>query len=451
MTINLQNFFNYFDETNPNHVESIKLLSQAIPNLLTPSSDWVITYRGKATQDPVILQNFFHYFSEKNPNHVNAIAQLQKELPTEQSQDSSPWVVKYREAPPIPTEIKLNVPFYNQLDNYRDPYRTCNSSSCAMCLEYLKPGTLIGPKGDDAYIQKVFAIGDTTDHEVQTKVLKSYGIDSSFSYTLGFDDLERELKAGRSVPIAILHRGTLQNPTGGHIVVAVGLTVKGDFYIHDPYGDLNGGYQGPVEDGKYTIYTREVLTYRWLNNGADKTGWGRIFKTNPPTNKITVQSTRVVGSSLVVPQAGVDLIKKFEGCSLKAYYDPASGGLPITIAYGATRRRDGSRFMIGNTVTQQEADDLLMYQLQTDYLPALQKIPYWNEMSDNKKSALLSFAYNLGANFYGSDGFNTITTVLKNKEWDKVPDALMLYVNPGSNVEAGLRNRRKAEGDIWKK
>lgn len=150
-----------------------------------------------------------------------------------------------------------------------------------------------------------------------------------------------------------------------------------------------------------------------------------------------------------IPQQAIEIIKQFEGFSAKAYYDPASGGLPITIGYGSTRRRDGSLFMIGNTVTQQEAEDLLKYQLETEYLPALQKIPYWNEMNDNQKSALLSFAYNLGANFYGSSGFNTITQRLKNKEWNRVPDALMLYVNPGTNVEAGLRRRRTAEGKLW--
>lgn len=151
-----------------------------------------------------------------------------------------------------------------------------------------------------------------------------------------------------------------------------------------------------------------------------------------------------------IPQQAIDLIKKFEGFSAKAYYDPLHG-LPITIGFGSTRRRDGSLFMIGNTVTQQEAEDLLKYQLETDYLPSLQKIPYWNEMNENQKSALLSFSYNLGSGFYEGSGFNTITRVLKNKEWNKVPDALMLYVNPGSNVEAGLRNRRTAEGQLWLK
>jgi lysozyme len=105
--------------------------------------------------------------------------------------------------------------------------------------------------------------------------------------------------------------------------------------------------------------------------------------------------------------------------------------------------------MIGNTITQEEADDLLYFQLRREFLPALSKIPYWGEMNDNQRGALLSFAYNLGAGFYGSANFNTITSRLKNKEWSKVPDALYLYRNPGSNVEAGLARRRKAEGKLW--
>jgi lysozyme len=150
-----------------------------------------------------------------------------------------------------------------------------------------------------------------------------------------------------------------------------------------------------------------------------------------------------------LPIPGVNLIKEFEGCHLKAYYDPLTGGLPITIGWGSTRRKDGTRFMIGNKITQDEADDLLYFQLRREFLPALQKIPYWSEMNDNQRGALLSFAYNLGAGFYGGTNFNTITKVLKNKEWDKVPDALYLYRNPGSNVEAGLARRRKAEGKLW--
>ena len=150
-----------------------------------------------------------------------------------------------------------------------------------------------------------------------------------------------------------------------------------------------------------------------------------------------------------MPLVGINLIKEFEGCHLKAYPDPLTGGAPITIGWGSTRRRDGSRFMMGNVITQEEADDLLLYDIEQRFLPSLQRIPYWNEMNENQQGALLSFAYNLGAGFYGSSNFNTITRVLKSKEWDKVPDTLYLYHNPGTKVAAGLQRRRIAEGKLW--
>jgi lysozyme len=126
-----------------------------------------------------------------------------------------------------------------------------------------------------------------------------------------------------------------------------------------------------------------------------------------------------------------------------------TGGAPITIGWGSTRRKDGTGFIMGNVITQEEADDLFFYDIEQRFLPSLQRIPYWDEMNENQQGALLSFAYNLGAGFYGSSNFNTITRVLKNKEWNKVPDALYLYHNPGTNVAEGLKRRRKAEGDLW--
>jgi lysozyme len=149
--------------------------------------------------------------------------------------------------------------------------------------------------------------------------------------------------------------------------------------------------------------------------------------------------------------AGIELIKEFEDCILTAYKDPHTGNLPITIGWGSTKDFDGKPFKLGQKITQQYADDLFLHQIENQFLPSLKKIPYWNEMNENQQSAILSFAYNLGANFYGSPDFTKITIVLKNKEWDKVPDALYLYHNPGSDVEVGLKRRRVAEGNLWKK
>ena len=201
-----------------------------------------------------------------------------------------------------------------------------------------------------------------------------------------------------------------------------------------------------------------VKAVQWLEDNlpveylGDNVEWAEIYrgkKTSAAPAPAAAAAPVTGGDD--VPMMGIKLIKEFEGCHLKAYPDPLTGNLPITIGWGSTRKKDGSAFKLGDQITQQEADELLISQCKNQFLPALRKIPHWNEMSDGKRGALLSFAYNLGAGFYGGDNFNTITKRLKNKEWDLVPDALYLYRNPGSNVEAGLARRRKAEGDAWKK
>ncbi len=228
------------------------------------------------------LHNFFKYYDPKNPKHVAAVEQLEVDLLAKNPDlmdDAANWVRIYRKPVTPPVVGVLNVPWFPQTDNYTQPDRTCNSSSCAMCLEYFKPGTLTGTTGDDIYLRKVIATGDSTDHSVQTKVLNSYGLNSEFKYNLGFADLDRELSNSRPVVIAIYHRGTLSAPTGGHMLCVIGKSPDGKSYIcNDPYGDLMSGYTTPVNKGKGAVYPVEVLKYRWLENGKDKTGWGRIFK-----------------------------------------------------------------------------------------------------------------------------------------------------------------------------
>lgn len=152
-----------------------------------------------------------------------------------------------------------------------------------------------------------------------------------------------------------------------------------------------------------------------------------------------------------MPVKGVELIKEFEGCKLTAYPDPHTGGLPATIGWGSTKDFEGKPFKLGDKISQKVADDLLISQIKREFIPALSKIPYWGEMNDNQRGALLSFAYNLGAGFYGGSNFNSITRNLREKNWAAIPKTLEMYRNPGSNVEAGLLRRRKAEGDLWKK
>ena len=109
-------------------------------------------------------------------------------------------------------------------------------------------------------------------------------------------------------------------------------------------------------------------------------------------------------------------------------------------------------------ITQNEADELLIYQLENYYLPSLEKIPGWKELNENQQGALLSFAWNLGASFFGAEGFDSISKMLRyaerqacglSRNWSDALKVFSKYCNPGSNVEEGLRRGRVAEAKLF--
>lgn len=150
----------------------------------------------------------------------------------------------------------------------------------------------------------------------------------------------------------------------------------------------------------------------------------------------------------VVPAAALDIIAEFEGF-VPTVYDDGVG--VATIGYGSTFYLDGRRVAWGDpAITEPEARKMMESICEKDFWNVIKNtIPFWEELNDNQRSALCSFAYNLGSHFFGNSGFSTISACLIDKAWDEVPAALMLYINPGSPVEAGLRRRREAEGKLW--
>ena len=144
-----------------------------------------------------------------------------------------------------------------------------------------------------------------------------------------------------------------------------------------------------------------------------------------------------------------NLIAEFEGFRGQPYKCPAG---VWTTGYGTTYYPDGTLVTPQDRpVSKEKARELLDYHIDNAVVPALEKtIPTWGLMSGNQKAAIISFAYNLGSHFYKGNNFQTITKALSNvANFKDVPKALMLYVNPGSSFEAGLRRRRKAEADLW--
>lgn len=161
-----------------------------------------------------------------------------------------------------------------------------------------------------------------------------------------------------------------------------------------------------------------------------------------------------------VPEEGLALIRTFEGYakarpdgSAEAYADPIAGWQLPTIGFGTTRYPDGQRVSQGDVINRAQAEAYLKDEIERQCRPSLERIPTWKLMNSHQRSALYSFAYNLGPGFYGGDDFASITRVCDSPErWsDKawVSEQFVKYRNPGSAAEAGLRRRRQAEADLF--
>ena len=139
-------------------------------------------------------------------------------------------------------------------------------------------------------------------------------------------------------------------------------------------------------------------------------------------------------------QNGIDLIKKFEGCRLKAYNDPGTGSLPITIGYGNTTRADGSKFKLGDVITQARAEELLL-----DLLPRYEKTVNSNikvELNQNQFDALVSFCWNCGSS-------KTLFSLINNKSEHVYDWWVANYIKGGGKLLPGLVRRRKEEAVLF--
>lgn len=133
--------------------------------------------------------------------------------------------------------------------------------------------------------------------------------------------------------------------------------------------------------------------------------------------------------------ACVELVKKYEGCSLTSYAD--AGG--YSIGYG--------HFGVaaGQTITQAEADAILL----EDLNQVADKVNMYvtRALTQGQFDALCDFVFNLGSGvFHKSKLLYYVNTGAD--AW--VESNLMMYVYSSGKIMQGLVNRRTDEATMYK-
>lgn len=136
--------------------------------------------------------------------------------------------------------------------------------------------------------------------------------------------------------------------------------------------------------------------------------------------------------------AGRELIKRFEGVRLNAYLD--SVGIP-TIGVGHI-----AGVKMGDTVTMQEADDMLSADLRDseDAVNMNTRI----DLTQNQFDALVSLTFNIGG---GAFSRSTLLKRLNAGDIQGAADQFLVWNRAGGRRIQGLANRRAAERELFLK
>ena len=140
---------------------------------------------------------------------------------------------------------------------------------------------------------------------------------------------------------------------------------------------------------------------------------------------------------------GIDaLLKKFEGCKLKAYKDPVA---IWTIGYGHTSAAGAPDVTEGLTITQAEAEEILKRDLVKYEKPVADMVKV--TLSQHQFDVLVDFCYNAGV---GNLKSSTLLKRVNAGDFDAVPTELMKWTKAKGKELPGLVRRRRAESEWWR-
>lgn len=132
-------------------------------------------------------------------------------------------------------------------------------------------------------------------------------------------------------------------------------------------------------------------------------------------------------------EAGINLIKSFEGLRLKAY-KPVATEKYYTIGYG----HYGADVKPDMVITADYAEALLRLDLDKSERAVNSYERNWNQ---NQFDALVSFTFNCGV--------ANLKRLVTNRTNAQIAEKIVLYNKAGGKVLKGLVRRRKAEQELF--
>ena len=139
----------------------------------------------------------------------------------------------------------------------------------------------------------------------------------------------------------------------------------------------------------------------------------------------------------------INLIKKYEGCKLNAYVDPGSGNLPITIGYGSTLYQNNLRVFIGQSITQDMAESLLLWDVDNK----ARGLNLLSPLLQCRLDAVVSFTYNVGLSAWNTSHLKQM--IMVNPADPNIRTEFMKWIHAGAVVMPGLITRRTAEANLY--
>ncbi|MCC3409385.1 MAG: C39 family peptidase [Microcoleus sp. PH2017_10_PVI_O_A] len=162
----------------------------------------------------------------------------------------------------LPESVRLQIPYRSQLDNLHNPTGSCNVTSIAMCLNFLKVPRRqnAGQYEDELYQYAIDQGYSRHDPQDLAKIVRDYGGTDNFTSWGTIERCKKHLASGN--PCVIHGYFT----SFGHIIVLAGFDEEG-FIVHDPYGEwFPSGYRTDLS-GEFLHYSYKLIKRTCIPDG----------------------------------------------------------------------------------------------------------------------------------------------------------------------------------------